>query len=98
MMRKTVSRQTALNMIILILAAICILSIWPVRIWTTTTSSSAGGTIVGEHSVIFAGTDEVLEFKHEAFSKKIFSKGAVKAAEYILGKEPKIYTMEDILF
>ena len=57
-----------------------------------------GGTIVGEHSVIFAGTDEVLEFKHEAFSKKIFSKGAVKAAEYILGKEPKIYTMEDVLF
>ena len=57
-----------------------------------------GGTIVGEHSIIFAGTDEVLEFKHEAFSKKIFSKGAVKAAEYILGKEPKIYTMEDILF
>ena len=57
-----------------------------------------GGTIVGEHSVIFAGTDEVLEFKHEAFSKKIFAKGAVKAAEYIVGKEPKIYTMEDILF
>ncbi len=57
-----------------------------------------GGTIVGEHSVIFAGTDEVIEFKHEAFSKKIFAKGAVKAAEYILGKEPKIYTMEDILF
>ncbi len=57
-----------------------------------------GGTIVGEHSVIFAGTDEVLEFKHEAFSKKIFSKGAVKAAEYILGREPKIYTMEDVLF
>lgn len=57
-----------------------------------------GGNICGEHSVIFAGEDEVLEFKHEAFSRKIFAKGAVKAAEFVLGKEPKVYTMEDILF
>ena len=57
-----------------------------------------GGTIVGEHSVIFAGTDEVLEFKHEAFSKMIFVKGSIKAACFIVGKKPGVYDMEDILF
>ena len=61
-------------------------------------SAIRGGTIVGEHSVIFAGTDELLEFKHEAFSKKIFSKGAVKAAEFICFNKPGLYTMEDVLF
>ncbi|MCQ2579623.1 MAG: 4-hydroxy-tetrahydrodipicolinate reductase [Treponemataceae bacterium] len=57
-----------------------------------------GGNICGEHSVIFAGGDEVLEVKHEAYSRGIFAKGAVKAAEYVLGKAPSIYTMEDVLF
>lgn len=58
-----------------------------------------GGTIVGEHSVIFAGEDEVLEFKHEAHSKAIFANGAIHAAEYIIKQEiARIYTMHDVLF
>lgn len=57
-----------------------------------------GGTIVGEHSVIFAGEDEVLEIKHEAHSKNIFANGAIKAAEFLVGQEPGVYTMNDVLF
>ena len=45
-------------------------------------SAVRGGTIVGEHEVIFAGQDEVIEFKHTAYSKAIFGKGAVEAAKY----------------
>lgn len=56
-----------------------------------------GGTIVGEHSVIFAGTDEIIEIKHEAHSKKVFVTGALKAAEYLFGKEPGLYEMKDVL-
>ncbi len=55
-----------------------------------------GGTIVGEHSVLFAGTDEVIEIKHTAFSKKVFAVGAVKAAEFLVKKEKGYYDMEDI--
>ena len=43
-------------------------------------------TIVGEHEVIFAGTDEVISLKHEAFSKAVFAKGAVQAAKFLKGK------------
>lgn len=57
-----------------------------------------GGTIVGEHSVIFTGEDEVLEIKHEAHSKNIFANGAIKAAEFLVGQEPGVYTMNDVLF
>ena len=46
-----------------------------------------GGTIVGEHEVVFAGEDEVIEFKHTAYSKAIFGKGAVEAAKFLKGKE-----------
>lgn len=60
--------------------------------------SLRGGTIVGEHSVIFAGTDEVVEIKHEAHSKVIFATGAVKAAIWLSGKNPGVYTMKDVLF
>lgn len=57
-----------------------------------------GGTITGEHSVIFAGTDEVIEFKHTAYSREIFAKGAVRAAKFLaLCKEPGMYTMSDVL-
>lgn len=56
-----------------------------------------GGSIVGEHSVLFAGNDEVIELKHEAFSKKLFASGALKAAQYIHKKEPGHYTMVDVL-
>ncbi len=57
-----------------------------------------GGTIVGEHSVIFAGLDEVLEFKHEAHSKSIFANGALAGASYIVNQEIGLYNMEDVLF
>ncbi len=55
-----------------------------------------GGTIVGEHSIIFAGTDEILEFKHTALKKEIFAHGAIKAAKFIVNKQAGLYTMDDI--
>ena len=57
-----------------------------------------GGTIAGEHDVIFAGEDEILEIKHTAGSKKIFAAGAVKAARFVQTAEPGLYDMEDVLF
>lgn len=57
-----------------------------------------GGTIVGEHEVIFAGTDEVLSVKHEAFSKKIFAKGSLVGAEWLIKQKAGLYSMEDCLF
>ena len=56
-----------------------------------------GGTIVGEHEVIFAGTDEVIEFKHTAYSKAIFGKGAISAAKFLAGKGPGMYDMSDVI-
>ncbi|MCM1991696.1 4-hydroxy-tetrahydrodipicolinate reductase [Oceanirhabdus seepicola] len=56
-----------------------------------------GGTICGEHNVIFAGLDEIIEIKHTALSKKIFALGAVKAAKYIVDKDNGLYTMEDLI-
>jgi 4-hydroxy-tetrahydrodipicolinate reductase len=56
-----------------------------------------GGSIVGEHSVIFAGQDEIIELKHEALSKRIFSQGSVKAAKFLVGKAPGFYTMKEVL-
>ncbi|MGL5125439.1 MAG: 4-hydroxy-tetrahydrodipicolinate reductase [Fusobacteriaceae bacterium] len=55
-----------------------------------------GGTIVGEHSIIFAGEDEIIEIKHTALSKRIFAKGAIEAGKLILGRSPGVYTMKDI--
>ncbi|MBQ6540679.1 MAG: 4-hydroxy-tetrahydrodipicolinate reductase [Oscillospiraceae bacterium] len=61
-------------------------------------SSIRGGTIVGEHSVIFAGPDEVIELKHTAYSREVFAQGAVRAAKYMAGiKEPGMYDMSDII-
>ncbi len=57
-----------------------------------------GGTIAGEHDVIFAGEDEILEIKHTAGSKKIFAAGAVKAARFTQTAAPGLYNMEDVLF
>ena len=56
-----------------------------------------GGTIVGEHEVIFAGEDEVIEFKHTAHSKAVFGKGAVEAAKFLKGKQPGLYGMSDVI-
>ena len=60
-------------------------------------SAVRGGNIVGEHEVIFAGLDEVIEFKHTAYSKSVFAKGAVQAAKYMAGKEAGFYDMGDVV-
>ena len=57
-----------------------------------------GGTIAGEHTVIYAGTDEIFEIKHTAASKKIFAAGALRAAQYTQNKAAGFHTMEDVLF
>lgn len=59
--------------------------------------SVRGGSIVGEHEVIFAGSDEIITLAHSALSKKIFAAGAVKAAEWIIGKPAGLYDMDDLL-
>ncbi len=56
-----------------------------------------GGNIVGEHTVIFAGTDEVIELKHQATSKTVFAVGAVRAAIFMKGKAPGLYNMTDLV-
>ncbi|MGL6065228.1 MAG: 4-hydroxy-tetrahydrodipicolinate reductase [Fusobacteriaceae bacterium] len=56
-----------------------------------------GGTIVGEHSVIFAGEDEVIEIKHEAHSKKIFANGAITGAIWLANQKNGMYKMSDVL-
>ena len=60
-------------------------------------SAVRGGSIVGEHEVIFAGTDEVIEMKHTAYSKAIFGKGAVSAAKFLAGKPAGMYSMKDVI-
>lgn len=60
-------------------------------------SAVRGGTIVGEHEVIFAGIDEVIEFKHTAYSKSVFAKGAVEAAKFLKGKAAGMYDMADVI-
>lgn len=60
-------------------------------------SAVRGGTIVGEHEVIFAGVDEVIEFKHTAFSRSVFGKGAVEAAKFLAGKPAGMYDMGDVI-
>lgn len=60
-------------------------------------SAVRGGTIVGEHEVIFAGTDEVIEIKHTAYSRAIFAKGAMSAAKFLKGKNTGKYSMSDVI-
>ena len=60
-------------------------------------SAVRGGTIVGEHEIIFAGQDAVIEFKHTAYSKAIFGKGAVEAAKFLAGKPAGRYDMSDVI-
>jgi len=60
-------------------------------------SAVRGGTIVGEHEVIFAGNDEVIEIKHTAYSKAIFAKGAIQAAKFLHGKKAGMYSMNDVI-
>ena len=60
-------------------------------------SAVRGGTIVGDHDVIFAGQDEVITLSHRAYSRAVFGKGAVEAAKFLAGKEAGFYTMHDVL-
>lgn len=57
-----------------------------------------GGTVAGEHRVMFFGEDETLEIRHEAISRRIFAKGACRAAQWLIGKENGLYTMENVLW
>lgn len=59
--------------------------------------SVRGGTIVGEHEVIFAGDNEVVSLTHQAFSKNVFAFGAVKAAKFLKGKTAGIYDMNGLI-
>lgn len=60
-------------------------------------SAVRGGTIVGDHEVIFAGPDEVIEFKHTAYSKTVFAKGAIEAAKFLKGKGAGLYNMSHVI-
>lgn len=56
-----------------------------------------GGTIVGEHEILFAGNDEFITLKHQATSKEVFAVGALKAAKFLAHKGPGLYNMEHLL-
>ena len=60
-------------------------------------SAVRGGNIVGEHDVIFAGLDEVITFRHTAYSRSVFGKGAVEAAKFLAGKPAGLYDMRDVI-
>ena len=60
-------------------------------------SAVRGGTIVGEHDVIFAGTDEVVTFSHTAYSKAVFGRGAVQASKFLAGKPAGLYDMSNVI-
>ncbi len=59
--------------------------------------SIRGGNIVGEHEVLFMCGNEVITVKHEALSDEVFAEGAIKAAVFLMGKKPSLYTMDDLL-
>jgi 4-hydroxy-tetrahydrodipicolinate reductase len=58
--------------------------------------SVRGGTITGEHTILFAGNDEMIEIKHTAVSRELFAEGALKAAAFLYNKAPGYYKMQDI--
>lgn len=60
-------------------------------------SAVRGGTIVGDHDVIFAGLNEVITFSHQAYSREVFAKGAIEAAKYLAGKPAGYYNMNDVV-
>ena len=60
-------------------------------------SSVRGGTMVGEHSVFFFGPDEVIEIRHQAFSRQVFATGALRSAKYLVDKLPGLYDMDDVI-
>ncbi len=56
-----------------------------------------GGTIVGDHTVIFAGDDEIIELNHKALSKNVFATGALNAASFLAKQKPGFYAMKDLI-
>mgnify|MGYP002624367222 CR=1 FL=1 len=60
-------------------------------------SAVRGGSIVGDHDVILAGTDEVITLSHTAYSRTVFAKGAIQAARFLCGREPGMYGMKDVI-
>ena len=56
-----------------------------------------GGDIVGDHAVLFAGNFECIEISHRAYDRAVFAQGAVRAVRWVVGKEPRMYTMQDVL-
>jgi len=56
-----------------------------------------GGDIVGDHSVLFAGNFECIEVSHRAYDRAVFAQGAVRAARWVSGREPRIYSMQEVL-
>lgn len=60
-------------------------------------SAVRGGTIVGDHDIIFAGEDEVITFSHTAYSRAVFGKGAIQAAKFLKGKQPGLYNMSHVI-
>ena len=59
--------------------------------------SVRAGSIVGEHEVIFGGTNEVIKISHSALSREVFASGALKAAAFLKGKKNGMYNMSDML-
>ncbi len=60
-------------------------------------SAVRGGSIVGDHDVIFAGTDEVVTLSHTAYSRSVFAKGAIEAAKFLSDRDPGMYDMSDVI-
>ena len=60
-------------------------------------SSVRGGSIVGDHEVLFCGPDEVITLKHTAYSRSVFANGAINAAVYLAKKEPGLYNMGNMI-
>ena len=60
-------------------------------------SAVRGGSIVGDHDVIFAGTDEVVTLSHTAYSRNVFAQGAIAAARFLAGRAPGMYSMSDVI-
>jgi 4-hydroxy-tetrahydrodipicolinate reductase len=61
------------------------------------TQSIREGDVVGDHTVVFTGPGERLELTHRASSREIFARGALRAAEWIMGKSPGLYSMQEVL-
>jgi 4-hydroxy-tetrahydrodipicolinate reductase len=59
--------------------------------------SLRGGDVVGDHTVIFAGTGERIELTHRALDRAVFAQGALRAAQWVVGKKPGVYDMQDVL-